>query len=59
MEEEMESRSIQETFLHSHRRKQEEKPVSLESQISFHSFLLFHRKWTMDGARRPGRGGHS
>ena len=49
MEEEMESRRVQENFLHSHRRKQGEKPMSLESQISLYSFLLFSRKWTRWG----------
>ena len=48
MEEEMESRRVQENFLHSHRRKRE-KPMSLESQISLYSFLLFSRKWTRWG----------
>ena len=49
MEEEMESRRVQENFPHSHRRKQGEKPMSLESQISLYSFLLFSRKWTRWG----------
>lgn len=61
MEEEMESRRVQETFPHSHRRKQAEKPMSLEAQISLYSFL-FSGKWTRWGwgeEARKKRGGHS